>query len=149
MAASLDVPTFVARWQASTLTECSAVPSPVADLYRMIGQRTPPRPTKPARGTPSRRAPVRAVVGPAMWMSRCVATLLSNTRASTRISRPPSAPCAAYSRTAQTACPQPCLEGGLAVTWLDGHHAQTVYVQRALVLVTVVGATLVAWARGY
>jgi len=41
MAATLDLPTFVARWRAVTLTERSAAQSHFLDLCRLLGQPTP------------------------------------------------------------------------------------------------------------
>jgi hypothetical protein len=41
VSASLDLPTFVARWQAARLTERSAAQSHFADLCRLLGQPTP------------------------------------------------------------------------------------------------------------
>ena len=38
---SLALPTFVARWQAATLTERSAAQSHFNDLCRLLGQLTP------------------------------------------------------------------------------------------------------------
>ncbi len=41
MAQSLDVPTFVARWRAATVTERAGAQSHVNDLCAMLGQPTP------------------------------------------------------------------------------------------------------------
>ena len=41
MSASLDLPTFIRRWQASTLTERSAAQQHFLDLCRLLGQPTP------------------------------------------------------------------------------------------------------------
>ncbi len=41
MSSRLDVPTFVARWQRSTLTERSAAQQHVLDLCAVLGDATP------------------------------------------------------------------------------------------------------------
>ncbi len=44
MSSRLDVPTFVARWQRSTLTERSAAQQHFLDLYAVLGEPTPAAP---------------------------------------------------------------------------------------------------------